>query len=523
MAFNKALIVDDSKLARVTLKKKLESFGLVVIAAESAAEAYQLIGQEMPDIVFMDHLMPEVDGFEACVHLRQQGVMTPIIMCTGKEHDGYLEEALDIGANYILGKPPGDEALAEVLAMEFAAPAVPEQYIPSATVSEEDESDVMTVDDFDLSDLDQMLESVGEDNIPMLEEEFVAATPVVEALLDVNESADDGDEELDDWMQSLLDDDVDTATDLDSVEIISRADDTDNIVDDESSYFIDEVDEDEVELQVVAEVESAVESVTESTEMDTDWLDEGAETSTVVIEAAAIEGLVNARVLEGQAAVLAEVQSLIEPLKQQMAQAGAANNEYAAGVERQEVEMLVQSAIDASRSAIMQDVAQEMRRLQGQLDNTPISVAAEQDERELLIRLEEILHPRLIELKSSLLVDVQNKIQADKESGFDELLDLRLNTLLAERMAGFENRINSLEDKISTMTLMPVDGIPVLDDAQAKDRYRLSEKVSRHLEQLIEENAQFAKRIAQIRQMSLVAGAAGAAGLIIAALSFLLG
>ena len=117
MAFKTALIVDDSKLARVTLKKKLEARHLVVHAVDSAEQAYGCLASLHPDIIFMDHLMPETDGFEATQHIRQmEGFqLTPIVMCTGKDHDGYLDEALSIGANFILSKPPVDEALTAIL------------------------------------------------------------------------------------------------------------------------------------------------------------------------------------------------------------------------------------------------------------------------------------------------------------------------------------------------------------------------------------------------------------------------
>lgn len=122
MAFSSALIVDDSKLARITLRKKLESYGLEVVVAESAPEAYAAAESMYPDIIFMDHLMPDVDGFEATQYLRKQPAttMTPIIMCTGKEHDGYLDEALAIGASQILTKPPADEALEAILNTDFS-------------------------------------------------------------------------------------------------------------------------------------------------------------------------------------------------------------------------------------------------------------------------------------------------------------------------------------------------------------------------------------------------------------------
>ncbi len=71
MVFKTALIVDDSKLARVTLKKKLEAHGLTVDVADSAEQAYGCLSAVHPDIIFMDHLMPDIDGFEATRHIRE--------------------------------------------------------------------------------------------------------------------------------------------------------------------------------------------------------------------------------------------------------------------------------------------------------------------------------------------------------------------------------------------------------------------------------------------------------------------
>jgi CheY-like chemotaxis protein len=118
MAFKTALIVDDSKLARVTLKKKLEAQNLQVSLMDSAEDAYKNLQVINPDIIFMDHLMPDIDGFEATQHIRQMPGFEniPIVMCTGKDHDGYLQEALAIGANFILSKPPVDEDLQAIIA-----------------------------------------------------------------------------------------------------------------------------------------------------------------------------------------------------------------------------------------------------------------------------------------------------------------------------------------------------------------------------------------------------------------------
>jgi len=61
----KALVVDDSKVGRLTMQKKLEAFGVGVDLAESGLEALNYLEHHRPDVIFMDHVMPELDGFEA--------------------------------------------------------------------------------------------------------------------------------------------------------------------------------------------------------------------------------------------------------------------------------------------------------------------------------------------------------------------------------------------------------------------------------------------------------------------------
>ncbi|MCY4044579.1 MAG: response regulator [Cellvibrionales bacterium] len=122
MGIESALIVDDSKLARITLRKKLQRHGVEADMAGSAKEALDIIQKSKPQIVFMDHLMPEMDGFEATKVIRAMPDMQdlPIIMCTGKDHDGYLQEAQAVGANSTLTKPPTEDTLASILSMNFS-------------------------------------------------------------------------------------------------------------------------------------------------------------------------------------------------------------------------------------------------------------------------------------------------------------------------------------------------------------------------------------------------------------------
>lgn len=118
MTLKTALVVDDSKLARITLQRLLEKHDLSVTTAESGIQALDLLQNDIPDVIFMDHLMPELDGFETTQRIKgdPRTGHTPVIMCSGKEGvDNYEEQAISIGACGILSKPPQPDKLVEAL------------------------------------------------------------------------------------------------------------------------------------------------------------------------------------------------------------------------------------------------------------------------------------------------------------------------------------------------------------------------------------------------------------------------
>ncbi len=117
MANKKSLIVDDSKSARTVLKSMLDSFGLDVVTVESAADAIKYLQQYRPDVIFMDHMMPEMDGFEAVKLIKDnpQTAVIPIIMYTSKAGDVYLSKARELGAVGIISKTISPVGLKETL------------------------------------------------------------------------------------------------------------------------------------------------------------------------------------------------------------------------------------------------------------------------------------------------------------------------------------------------------------------------------------------------------------------------
>ena len=84
-----ALVVDDSKVGRLTMMKKLEAMGLKVELAESGPQALDYLSRQHPDLIFMDHMMPEMDGFEVTRRLKADPATReiPVIIKTLTERD----------------------------------------------------------------------------------------------------------------------------------------------------------------------------------------------------------------------------------------------------------------------------------------------------------------------------------------------------------------------------------------------------------------------------------------------------
>ena len=112
-----ALIVDDSKSARVVLKRVLETHDLDVDTTESAEEALEYLIDNRPDVIFMDHLMPGMDGFEAVSAIKRnpETATIPIMMYTSKKGEVYVGQARALGAVGVLPKEVAPVEVSKVL------------------------------------------------------------------------------------------------------------------------------------------------------------------------------------------------------------------------------------------------------------------------------------------------------------------------------------------------------------------------------------------------------------------------
>jgi CheY-like chemotaxis protein len=106
MTAKRALIVDDSKSARTFLSRILEQYEIDVDTAESAEVAIEYLTRHRPDVIFMDHLMPGMDGFQAVQAIKNnpRTATIPIMMYTSQEGELYLGQARALGAVGVLPK-----------------------------------------------------------------------------------------------------------------------------------------------------------------------------------------------------------------------------------------------------------------------------------------------------------------------------------------------------------------------------------------------------------------------------------
>jgi len=138
MPVKHALLVDDSKSARLVLRRLLEKNQMDVDLAESAEEALDYLKDNKPDVIFMDHMMPGMDGLEAAKLINDNPDTTtiPVIMCTSKEGDAFTSDAKAHGAMDVICKPPSPDAVSQVLGILGSQVASNDEVITAETISD---------------------------------------------------------------------------------------------------------------------------------------------------------------------------------------------------------------------------------------------------------------------------------------------------------------------------------------------------------------------------------------------------
>lgn len=107
MSISKILVVDDSPAELNNIKNIISETGLTVFAANNGREALALAQSELPDLIFMDVVMPEMDGFATCRELNSHAETSkiPVVFVTSKGQKADRMWAEMQGAKAYITKP----------------------------------------------------------------------------------------------------------------------------------------------------------------------------------------------------------------------------------------------------------------------------------------------------------------------------------------------------------------------------------------------------------------------------------
>jgi CheY-like chemotaxis protein len=101
------LVIDDDQTIRMLLGIVIKQLGYCALEVSSGAEGITAAIASQPDLILLDVMMPGMDGFETCRALRADPKTDaiPVMMLTGLDDEGAVQQSLDAGANYFVNKP----------------------------------------------------------------------------------------------------------------------------------------------------------------------------------------------------------------------------------------------------------------------------------------------------------------------------------------------------------------------------------------------------------------------------------
>ena len=111
----KVLVVDDNVINLNVIKGLLQLSNITIFTSTSGRQAIEMVSKNQFDLVFMDHMMPEMDGIEAADSIHKLGINVPIIALTANATTDAKEMLLKAGMNDFLSKPIIKAALNEIL------------------------------------------------------------------------------------------------------------------------------------------------------------------------------------------------------------------------------------------------------------------------------------------------------------------------------------------------------------------------------------------------------------------------
>ncbi|HTM70562.1 MAG TPA: response regulator [Luteimonas sp.] len=119
------LIVDDSPSQLMGIRRIVEKLGHEALTAEDGAAGVEIAKKELPDLILMDVVMPNLNGFQATRSISREPSTKhiPVILVTTKDQDTDRMWGMRQGARAYLTKPFSEEELSEVIAANLGAGA----------------------------------------------------------------------------------------------------------------------------------------------------------------------------------------------------------------------------------------------------------------------------------------------------------------------------------------------------------------------------------------------------------------
>jgi two-component system alkaline phosphatase synthesis response regulator PhoP len=109
----KILIVDDSPTIVQMLSKGLSSYANTILSANNGVDALTIARKESPDLLILDVMLPQLDGYHVCTMLKKDAKLKKIkvLMLTGRMDAGSKEMALECGADKYVTKETEPQAI----------------------------------------------------------------------------------------------------------------------------------------------------------------------------------------------------------------------------------------------------------------------------------------------------------------------------------------------------------------------------------------------------------------------------
>jgi DNA-binding response OmpR family regulator len=104
---NKILIVDDDPYILMSLEFLMKKHGYNVMVARNGTEALELVESQVPDLVLLDIMMPDVDGYAICKHIKTTPKLqsAKVVFMSAKTKEADIQKGYDLGASLYITKP----------------------------------------------------------------------------------------------------------------------------------------------------------------------------------------------------------------------------------------------------------------------------------------------------------------------------------------------------------------------------------------------------------------------------------